>query len=108
MVQGSDGMELKHMIWQIVASVPMSKVATYGQIARLCGYPSHSRYVGTVLKNLPSDSLLPWHRIINSRGEISFPNSSPSYLRQRALLEGEGVIFAKNGRVRLSVFQWDA
>ena len=60
-------------VWQIVHDIPSGHVATYGQIAILAGLPGHARYVGTVLKNLPSQSRLPWHRVVNAKGCISFP-----------------------------------
>lgn len=94
---------LDEMIWQIVAQIPAGKVMTYGQIARLCGYPGHARYVGKVLKQLPEDTALPWHRVINAKGEISFPADSESYKKQRALLEAESIRF-QGSRISLSVY----
>ena len=96
---------LKETIWQLVAGVPRGKVATYGQIAALAGCPAHARYVGTTLKNLPSGSRLPWHRIVNARGEVAFPAGSEAWERQKARLEAEGVVFL-GGRVSLRRFQW--
>lgn len=98
--------ELKQAIWQLVAAIPPGKVATYGQIAKLCGYPGYARYVGQSLKQLPADSSLPWHRVINARGEISFPADSEAYLRQRERLDQEGVQF-NGGRVSLKRYCWD-
>lgn len=99
------GSSLREIIYQIVASVPTGKVACYGQIAGLAGYPNHARYVGTTLRTLPSDSTLPWFRIINGKGEITFPVGSPSFERQAALLEAEGVRISGN-RVSLKKYKW--
>jgi len=96
---------MKESIWQIVASIPEGRVATYGQIARLAGYPSHARYVGTTLKNLPRDTKLPWFRVVNGRGQLSFPPSSQSWRRQKDLLEAEGVVFIRE-KFSLKTFQW--
>lgn len=96
---------LDELIWQVVASIPAGKVCTYGGIAKLCGYPNHARYVGRTLKNLPPGSALPWHRVINSQGRISFPESSDQYLQQRQLLEMENIIFHQQ-RVRLKDYLW--
>lgn len=93
-------LSIKEVIWQIVASVPQGRVATYGQIAALAGYPRHARYVGSVLKNLPPTTRLPWHRIVNAQGRIAFPVGSDAYLLQRARLEAEGVSFV-NGKISL-------
>lgn len=76
-----DTLELKQIIVQIVASIPQGKVTSYGQVAKLCGYSGYGRYVGTVLKQLPSDTTLPWHRVINAKGEISFPIGSEAYIK---------------------------
>ncbi len=94
---------LHELIWQLVAAIPPGRVATYGQIARQAGYPRHARYVGQTLKNLPADTGLPWHRVINARGEPSFPKQSPAYRLQRERLEAEGVVFL-NGRISLERF----
>lgn len=91
---------LNSLIWQIVAAIPEGKVMTYGKVAQQAGYPSHSRYVGSTLKNLPKDTRLPWHRVINSQGKISFPENSDGYLRQKERLEKEGIIFT-GGKIRL-------
>ena len=90
-------------IWQIVYNIPMGTVATYGQVARLAGLPGYARYVGTVLKKLPGNSRLPWHRVINAGGRISFPMGSEQYRRQRKLLEAEGIVFV-NDRLSLRQF----
>jgi methylated-DNA-protein-cysteine methyltransferase-like protein len=81
---------LKQMIWQVVYSIPEGEVMSYGQIAKLCGYPGYARYVGSVLKQLPEDTQLPWHRVINAQGRLSFPPDSSSFDRQKARLEAEG------------------
>lgn len=98
---------LRELIWQVVASIPRGKVASYGQIARLCGYPSHSRYVGTTMKDLPKGSKLPWFRVLKSNGALAFPVASAPYKRQKGLLEKEQVLF-KGGKVPLKQYQWDA
>ncbi|WP_303645114.1 MGMT family protein [Marinobacterium lacunae] len=93
------------MIWQIVASIPPGKVATYGQVAALAGCPNHARYVGSTLKKLPKDTTLPWHRVVNAKGESSFPKDSDGYKRQLARLNDEGVSF-RNGKLSLSQYGW--
>lgn len=96
---------LKEEIWQIVSVIPEGSVATYGQIAKIAGYPSHARYVGTTLKNLPHDTRLPWHRVVNGKGELSFPLNSQPWITQKTRLESEGIIFIGKG-FSLKQFQW--
>lgn len=83
--------ELRSLIWQTVSMIPEGQVATYGQIAKLIGYPSHARYVGRTLSRLPKGSKLPWHRVVNSSLKISQRGGGET--RQRALLEKEQVTF---------------
>ena len=96
---------LKEEIWQWVAAIPAGRVATYGQIARLAGYPGQARFVGTTMKRLPRDTTLPWHRILKSDGRLAFPVASTAWNRQKALLEHEGVIFS-GLKLSLTRYQW--
>jgi methylated-DNA-protein-cysteine methyltransferase related protein len=96
---------LREEIWQWVAAVPYGKVATYGQIARLAGQPRHARFVGSVLKDLPAGSSLPWHRVLRSSGELAFPPGSSAWRRQRDLLQDEGVLLQER-RVSLPNYRW--
>lgn len=98
--------ELRQRFYAIVDSIPRGRVATYGQVAREAGLPRHARHVGASLRRLPASSGLPWHRVVNARGEIS-PRACPGFLRQRRLLEAEGVVFREEGRVDLNRFRWD-
>ena len=93
-------------IWLVVRKIPHGRVATYGQIAELAGLEGHARQVGYALHNLPERSNVPWHRVINSRGEISPRSAGDSHELQRFLLEGEGVEFDLRGRVDLKRFGW--
>jgi len=93
-------------IWRIVRRIPRGRVATYGQIAELAGLEGHARQVGYALHNLPERSNVPWHRVINSRGEVSPRSGGDSHELQRLLLEGEGVEFDLSGRVELKKYRW--
>ena len=59
------------------------------------------------LHALPSGSVVPWHRVINAKGEISPRKRGGGELTQRALLEQEGVHFSWRGRVDLTTYGWD-
>lgn len=92
-------------IFAVVARIPCGQVATYGQIARLAGLGRMARQVGYALCTLPDDTDLPWHRVINARGEISLP--SPQRERQRQRLGDEGVAPDASGRISLRTYGWD-
>jgi methylated-DNA-protein-cysteine methyltransferase-like protein len=98
---------LRERIVTTVRRVPAGAVATYGQIAAEAGAPRRARLVGHVLKKLPADSGVPWHRVINARGEVS-PRSERGYEHyQRHLLEEEGVAFTAAGKVDLERYRWE-
>jgi methylated-DNA-protein-cysteine methyltransferase-like protein len=92
-------------IWEIVRQIPKGKVATYGEIAGLSGLPGQARQVGYALHALPPNSNIPWHRVVNFQGKISLPKTSGQYVRQKLLLEREGVVF-KRDKVDLKKFGW--
>lgn len=95
----------RERIWQTVSQIPSGSVASYGQIAQLAGLPNASRLVGNVLKNLPEGSQLPWHRVINAQGKISFAEGSNPYREQRQRLESEGLVFSGN-KLSLTQYGW--
>ncbi|HEX7116627.1 MAG TPA: MGMT family protein [Steroidobacter sp.] len=92
-------------IIQAVQRIPRGKVSTYGNVAEVAGLPRRARLVGTVLRQTPASRSLPWHRVINASGRISFPLGSEAYARQRRKLEAEGVVFV-GGRVDLERYGW--
>jgi len=94
-------------IYKTVKRIPRGRVATYGQIATLAGLDGHARQVGYALHSLPDGSDVPWHRVINAKGEVSPRSTSDSHELQRMLLEEEGVEFSLDGRVDLKDFRWE-
>lgn len=90
-----------------VRRIPEGRVATYGQVAALAGYPGHARQVGYALHDLPADTDVPWQRVINARGEVSLRAAPGREGYQRHLLEEEGVVFDAAGRVDLERFRWE-
>ena len=90
----------------IIQLIPKGKVATYGQIAKLAGLPKHARHVGFALKNMADDTVVPWHRVINSQGKISLSKEDGFGENiQIVKLQSEGVMVL-NGKVNLKLFQW--
>lgn len=94
-------------IWDAVARIPRGHVATYGQIAALAGQPRQARLAGYALHQTPDGLDIPWHRVINAQGRISFPPRSQAWREQRRRLEAEGVVFLR-GRVDLARYRWRA
>ncbi len=93
-------------IFQTVQNIPSGKVATYGQIAYRAR-ASGPRQVGYALHHLPQGSSVPWHRVINSKGEISLPAGSELHEIQKTLLEAEGIEFSPEGKISRSKYLWE-
>ena len=93
--------------YAVVRQIPQGKVATYGQVARLAGFPGQARQVGYALSALEGRVALPWHRVVNAQGRISCRSGdgAPDPV-QRMRLEMEGVYFDQLGRIPLERFQW--
>lgn len=105
MITQSTAEDNHQRIWQVVASIPAGKVASYGQVAMLAGLPRGARLVGRVLSSLPRDSKLPWYRVIRADGKLAFPEGSDRYRRQRDRLAQDGVALL-NAKVSRVLFQW--
>ena len=97
---------IAEQVWQVIALIPRGKVATYGQIAELAGFPGSARRVGRILSQLPPGSRIPWHRVVNASGGLSLPEDSGGYDRQHARLVREGIVFNRSGRISLREFRW--
>lgn len=92
-------------IYAVVKRIPRGRVATYGQVGELAR-ASGPRQVGYALFSLPAGRGVPWHRVVNSRGEVSPRAGSDSHELQRVLLEAEGVVFGTHGRIALDRYRW--
>jgi len=91
-------------IYAIAGQIPSGRLASYGQIAAIEGHCT-ARMVGYAMAAV-GDRPVPWQRVINSRGTVSERRHGGGTGRQRRLLEGEGVVFDRRGRVDFSLFGW--
>jgi methylated-DNA-protein-cysteine methyltransferase-like protein len=90
-------------IWRTVLRIPRGKVASYGTIAKLSGFPRQGRLAGYALHNLPGGTGIPWHRVINAGGKISLSGKRGE--EQGRLLKEEGIVFIR-GRISMENFEW--
>lgn len=92
-------------VWKLVRRIPRGRVMTYGQIAVLLESRLSPRAVGWAMHGCPDD--VPWQRVVNASGGCSTDRMPgiPAGL-QRAMLEAEGVVFEKNGRLSLDRYRW--
>ncbi|MDD1781381.1 MGMT family protein [Enterovibrio sp. ZSDZ35] len=92
-------------IYAVLAQIPQGKVTTYGDVAKMAGYPRHARHVGKLLGALPKDSRLPWFRVVNAKGMISLTGAR--FTVQREKLLDDGIEVKENGTISLRRFRWD-
>jgi len=90
----------------VVRRIPRGRVATYGQIATLAGFPRQPRLVGYALHALQAGTRVPWHRVVNAQGMISTRSRGSGAASQRRLLEREGVRFDERARLALHKYRW--
>jgi methylated-DNA-protein-cysteine methyltransferase-like protein len=100
-------------VYEIVRAIPAGMVMSYGLIGALIPPPPgmdggayekvRARWVGYAMSGCPDD--VPWHRVVNAAGRVS---ARPGFggMKQRALLEQEGVQFDERGRIRLEEHRW--
>lgn len=94
-------------IYAVVRQIPPGQVATYGQIAELANLSGKPRLVGYALYRVEISSDVPWHRVINAKGEISYsPLRGGGDHTQKVLLEQEGVEFTETGKINLRKYLW--
>jgi len=94
-------------ICEVIRRIPRGWVATYGQVAAMAGMPRRARLVGRVLQRLDPAIKIPWHRVVNAKGEISYSLSrNGGDALQRRLLEKEGLEFDDNNRLDLERCRW--
>lgn len=92
-------------VYALVRRVPPGRVVTYGDVAAALGSPRVARHVGWALAALSDGTDVPWQRVINAQGRISFKGDTLRSRVQRARLEREGVVFDDRERVDLGVFR---
>lgn len=98
--------DINQRIWQVVALIPAGRVATYGDVAHHAGLGRAARRVGRALAQLPGNTRIPWHRVINSTGRMSLPAASVAGRQQRKRLADEGIHFSASGRIDLRQQRW--
>lgn len=102
--QGDEAVEA---ICAVVRRIPLGWVATYGQVAAMAGLPRRARLVGRVLQRLDPVTRIPWHRVVNAKGEMSYSLSrNGGDALQRRLLEKEGIRFYSRNRLNLERCRW--
>ena len=98
--------DFRTLVLAVVKRIPKGKLASYGQVAALAGYPQRPRQVGMVLSGLPEGTRLPWHRVVNTRGYVPSRGRWWGAFEQIGRLRGEGIEVDDLGNLDLEAHRW--
>ncbi len=101
-----DAAAFRAAVLVVVQDIPAGRVASYGQVALLAGFPRRARQVGMVLRGLPNGTDIPWHRVLNAQGYIPSRGRWASAIEQIERLRAEGVEVDASGSLDLKAFRW--
>lgn len=90
-------------VYQVVKTIPVGKVMSYGQVAKIIGAPT-PRIVGFALHANKSKEV-PCHRVVTKDGSLSSGFAFGGRDEHRFRLEEEGIAFTSDGRVDMAKHQ---
>ena len=96
-------MDFYRRVALVTDAIPAGRVATYGQIALLCGKPRCSRQVGQALSRGVSRQA---YKVIGSSGKLSGAGAFLIPGLQAELLRCDGVDVSERETVDLARFGW--
>jgi methylated-DNA-protein-cysteine methyltransferase-like protein len=110
----ADREHFNQQVYAIVAAIPQGRLMTYGGIASLIPPPPgidplaytriRARWAGYAMAECPGE--LPWHRVVNAKGQISRRHGHGPHVQRQLLME-EGIEVSPKGRVDLKAFLWE-
>jgi len=85
-----------------VSRIPVGRVATYGDIAKIAGRPGAARAVGNIMQqgNHPG---LPYHRVVAAGGRLG---GYSSLALKRSMLAAEGLTVTPSRVVGFAKVRW--
>ncbi|NOU96856.1 DNA methyltransferase [Paenibacillus sp. LMG 31456] len=90
---------------EVIKAIPEGYVMTYGQIAEIAGSTRAARQVVRILHSLSKIHNLPWHRVVNAKGEIAIHDQEGRFL-QELHLSSEGVQVNAEGKIDLDIYRY--
>jgi len=90
-------------VLRVVSRIPVGRVATYGDVARLAGRPRAARAVGNIMRTAARPGL-PYHRVVAAAGVVGGYGGSPQV--KVGLLLAEGIVVRRRRIVRFSTCRW--
>ena len=87
-------------VFEVVRRVPAGFVTTYGDVGAALGSSRVARHVGNALAALnEKHGEVPWFRVVNGRGAISFALADPRGREQVRRLSRDGIEVDSQGHV---------
>ncbi|PYP56563.1 MAG: cysteine methyltransferase [Gemmatimonadetes bacterium] len=84
------GSPFERRVWDLLRTIPYGATTSYGELARRLGDPHATRAVGAANGKNPIPIIVPCHRVVGVRGELT--GFGGGLDRKRWLLEHEGVL----------------
>ena len=100
------GPDFGELVQAIVKKIPKGRLASYGQVAMLVGFPRRPRQVGMVLRGLPETTKLPWHRVVNNKGYVPSKGRWWGAMVQIERIRAEGIEVSSDGTLDLEAHRW--
>ena len=94
-------------VYDVVRTIPVGRVTTYGLIAKKLGTASSARTVGWALNACHNDSSIPAHRVVNRNGLLSGKHHFKGFDLMKQLLENEGIQVNEDKVVDFNIKLWN-
>ena len=84
------GSPFERRVWDLLRTIPYGTTTSYGALARRLGDPRATRAVGAANGKNPIPIIVPCHRVVGARGDLT--GFGGGLDRKRWLLEHEGAL----------------
>jgi methylated-DNA-[protein]-cysteine S-methyltransferase len=84
------GSAFEHRVWNAVRAIPYGVTTSYGELARRLGDVTATRAVGAANGKNPIPIIVPCHRVVGAKGDLT--GFGGGLDRKRWLLEHEGIL----------------
>ena len=65
------GTEFQQKVWKALQTIPYGRTVSYGELAEKIGCPGGARAVGMANNRNPLPILIPCHRVIGAKGQLT-------------------------------------
>jgi methylated-DNA-[protein]-cysteine S-methyltransferase len=89
------GSAFEHRVWNALRTIPYGTTTSYSELARRLGDVNGTRAVGAANGKNPIPIIVPCHRVVGSKGELT--GFGGGLDRKRWLLEHEGALMKLGG-----------